>query len=219
MPSMEIVALFVIVFLNKPDYKNLFKVLAVFIHMAKTKNKYSLPIREEDFRFAFSDSRAHSGTLKNAIDFPLPIGTEVLAARDGKVIAVKVDSDEGGTEEKYQRDPVKYLNTIAIKHENEEISEYLHLKCYGSKVQVGQHVKEGDVIGYSGNTGFSTAPHLHFHVAVLDNSESGFSTLEIQFKEPINVYSSIEELSEEQKEFFEELSDQPTQDKQPYRNG
>ncbi|MFB6246605.1 MAG: M23 family metallopeptidase [Candidatus Pacearchaeota archaeon] len=151
--------------------------------MEKTQNEYSLPISKSDFRVAFSDSRAHYGPLENAVDFPLPIGTEVLAARGGKVIAVKADSNEGGTSEKFSKEPNKYLNSISIEHENGEISEYAHLKYNGAKVKTGQYVDEGELIGYSGNTGLSSAPHLHFHVAKLDkNSRAGFKTLRIKFQ-------------------------------------
>ncbi|EKS00485.1 peptidase, M23 domain protein, partial [Leptospira mayottensis 200901122] len=51
-----------------------------------------------------------------------------------------------------------------ILHKDGSIAEYAHLKHKGISVQIGQIVQTGERIGFSGNTGFSSAPHLHFHV-------------------------------------------------------
>src|SRR3989344_1284891 len=100
--------------------------------MASTKNIYSLPLNKKDIKVAVSDERVHFGHMKNAIDFLIPEGAKVFAAKSGTVIAVKDDSKEGGFKTKYQ--DIKYLNFISIKHGNGEISEYIHLKYKGSKV-------------------------------------------------------------------------------------
>jgi len=152
--------------------------------MAKTKNIYIVPVRKKDRKLIISDPRAHGkGFLKYAIDFPLPEGTEVLAASSGKVVEIKVNSKIGGNTKKY----LKRTNFITIEHKNGESSQYVHLKYKGSRVKVGQSVKTGQVIGYSGNTGWTTEPHLHFHVLRFINSKIGWETMKIKFKEKIRI--------------------------------
>ncbi|MBE8303922.1 M23 family metallopeptidase, partial [Leptospira borgpetersenii] len=55
-------------------------------------------------------------------------------------------------------------NFIQILHKDGSIAEYAHLKYKSVFVQIGQIIQTGDKIALSGNTGFSSAPHLHFHV-------------------------------------------------------
>jgi murein DD-endopeptidase MepM/ murein hydrolase activator NlpD len=153
--------------------------------MATTKNIYSLPLKKEDIAFAASDERAHFKHLKHAIDFPLPEGTKIIAAKEGVVTDIKQDSNEGGHEKKYE--DIKYLNYITILHNNFEFSQYAHLKHNGALVKKGQTVKTGQVIGLSGNTGDSTEPHLHFHVIKLNTTKVGWETLKIKFKEKLKI--------------------------------
>lgn len=149
----------------------------------ETKNIYSIPVKESDLGLVISDKRAHNKDYwEHAIDFVLPEGTELLAAEDGIVLEVKDDSSKGGLEEKY--DDEKYLNFIKIKHENNEVSEYSHVKHKGALVKKGDRVEKGQVIGLSGNTGYSSEPHLHFHVVEFDNQ---IKTLEIKFNKELKV--------------------------------
>ncbi|MEK9173363.1 MAG: M23 family metallopeptidase, partial [Patescibacteria group bacterium] len=85
-----------------------------------------------------------------------PIGTPILAAGDGIVINV-TDQDQyrgcrGGA----------YGKLIVIKHKNGLTTLYAHLSRF--IVSIGQEVKEGEVIGYMGKSGWATGPHLHFTV-------------------------------------------------------
>jgi murein DD-endopeptidase MepM/ murein hydrolase activator NlpD len=159
-----------------------------------SKNEYLVPVRRADFELAISDPNAHSGFLSHSVDFLVKEGTEILAACDGEVFDVKVDSDEGGADEKYLGN--KYLNFITIKHDGEEFSQYAHLRLKGACVNVGQKVLVGDVIGYSGNTGFSTMPHLHFHVCIDNDSEIGWETIEIKFSDKLKVIKGESDLNE-----------------------
>lgn len=120
---------------------------------------------------------SHFDDSEHAVDFVVPEGTAVHAARGGDVIDVKEDSDEGGADESY----VDKANYIRILHSDGTRGHYLHLKKSGSKVKVGQVVKEGEVIGYSGNTGYSTTPHLHFMVnRAMDGRKT--ESVEVKFK-------------------------------------
>lgn len=96
------------------------------------------------------------------LDFNMDIGSKVCAARGGTVIRVKEDSDAGCLSARCQG----MANYIYIYHEDGTVARYIHLKKNGSLVKPGQKVKAGEVIGYSGNTGWSSGPHLHFEVNI-----------------------------------------------------
>ncbi len=143
----------------------------------KSKNKYSLPIGKKDIKQTRYDSPAHTGKLKYAVDYLLSEGKEIYATQKGEVVFVKQNSKIGGPDKKFWNDG----NYITIKHDNKEFSLYEHLKFNGAKVKVGDKVKKGQLIGYSGNTGYTFAPHLHFQVFIFTgpNKEKDFETLEI----------------------------------------
>lgn len=175
--------------------------------MNETKNTYCIPVKLSEKVFFISDPNAHSDFLQYAIDIPLHEGTEILAARSGKVVGVHIDSNEGGIEKKYREDPIGFVNWITIEHENEELSQYFHLKYNGSVVKVGDQVNVGDLIGYSGNTGLSTDPHLHFHVCVENNTDVGWETLKIKFDKKIKIIRNISELNLKEKKILSEFFD------------
>jgi murein DD-endopeptidase MepM/ murein hydrolase activator NlpD len=108
----------------------------------------------------FHGKYSHTGGDSYSIDFKMPEGTAVHAAREGVVVGVKDDSDLGGSDKKFEWD----ANYILIKHSDGTLGHYVHLKKSGSRVKLGQNVKAGEWIGLSGNTGHSTGPHLHFAV-------------------------------------------------------
>lgn len=89
--------------------------------------------------------RPHTG-----VDYAAPVGTPVVSIGDG-VVTMREYKGGGG-------------NTIKIKHNSTYTTAYLHLSKYASGLKVGQHVKQGEVIGYVGSTGSSTGPHLDFRV-------------------------------------------------------
>lgn len=108
----------------------------------------------------FHGKYSHTGGDCFSIDFKMPEGTPVHAARDGVVVGTKDDSDAGGSDKKFEWD----ANYILIRHSDGTLGHYVHLKRGGCRVKVGQKVKTGEMIGQSGNTGHSTGPHLHFAV-------------------------------------------------------
>lgn len=95
-----------------------------------------------------------------ALDFTMPIGTEITAIREGTVVKV-IEENIKNCEEK---DCIKFNNLIIIYHPDGTFVEYTHIKQNGSAVNVGDIVAQGQIIGYSGNVGWSTGPHLHLVV-------------------------------------------------------
>ncbi len=109
---------------------------------------------------AFDGTRSHSGEDRYAVDFPMPEGTPIHAARSGLVCYVRDEYWEGGWRtELRDRD-----NHVIIAHQDGTMSRYLHLRKNGAAVSLGDWVETGDLIGYSGNVGYSNGPHLHFDV-------------------------------------------------------
>lgn len=108
----------------------------------------------------FHGKYSHTGGDCYSIDFKMPEGTHVLAAREGVVVGIKDDSDLGGGDKKFEWD----ANYILVKHSDGTLGHYVHLQKNGVRVKLGQTVQAGEWIGLSGNTGHSTGPHLHFAV-------------------------------------------------------
>jgi len=106
----------------------------------------------------------YSHKNQNALDFEMPEGTEVLAAREGVVILLKQDSNTGCDNEACAKD----ANFIIILHSDGTMASYVHLQFNSLNVKKGDKVKKGQVIALSGNTGWSTGPHLHFNCSVLN---------------------------------------------------
>jgi len=129
---------------------------------------------------AFPDAITHR-TLDSvyAVDFAMPIGTDILAARDGIVFDVASDNYRGGLD--LSRDG-QAANIIRILHDDGSFSLYAHLNWNSIRVKPGDRVRAGQYIADSGNTGFSSGPHLHF--AVQRNSGLTVESLPIVFKGP-----------------------------------
>jgi murein DD-endopeptidase MepM/ murein hydrolase activator NlpD len=100
---------------------------------------------------------SHNGLA--ALDFYMPVGTEIYAAREGVIYAYKEDGQKGGALPKYKN----YANYIIIKHDDGSFGCYWHLQYKGVVTKNGR-VQKGQLIGYSGDTGFVLGPHLHFTV-------------------------------------------------------
>ena len=101
---------------------------------------------------------------RNAVDFTVPIGTPILLARKGRVVDIDQGYSEGGA------DPLLKANHVLILHEDGTLGLYSHFAHNRIMVSSGQWLEAGALIGYSGNTGYSTGPHLHF--VVLSNTRS-----------------------------------------------
>lgn len=109
-------------------------------------------------RFSHKDPQSF-----HAVDLAVDEGTPVLAARTGVVMQIEEDFEGAGLDaEKF----AARANHVRILHDDGSMAVYAHLKLESVVVGVGQYVREGQKIGLSGNTGFSSGPHLHFAVQV-----------------------------------------------------
>lgn len=99
------------------------------------------------FHPIFKNWRAHTG-----VDFAAPEGTRVLASADGQVVSA---GKRGG-----------YGNAIEIRHGGGVTTLYGHLSRFARGIHAGTRVKQGEVIGYVGHTGWATGPHLHYEFRI-----------------------------------------------------
>jgi murein DD-endopeptidase MepM/ murein hydrolase activator NlpD len=146
---------------------------------------YALPFKSGKWVrvvMGYDDPRHHSGAQRFAIDFAVPIGTEVHAARDGIVVGTgAVPSDANDAPETTRGD------YVWVRHRDGTVGFYLHLRRGGAAVSVGQAVKAGQLLGYSGCTGYCRAGLLHFHVSTplqprADSGSEAFKTFATVFK-------------------------------------
>jgi len=107
----------------------------------------------------FDGEDSHSGSMRYSLDFAMPEGTPVLAARAGTVLYLQ----DGFTEGRADPDLLESANLVVVAHDDGTMASYGHLIA-GIPVSVGDVVNVGDVLGSSGATGFAGQPHLHFHV-------------------------------------------------------
>jgi murein DD-endopeptidase MepM/ murein hydrolase activator NlpD len=107
---------------------------------------------------AANSQMSHKNEL--SLDFKMKKGSQICAAREGIVTEVKKDSDKGGLKDEY----LALGNHIIIRHNDGSIAQYWHLDKEGAFVNVGDTVTKGQLIGLSGNTGYTAFPHLHFQV-------------------------------------------------------
>ena len=97
---------------------------------------------------------------RDAIDFSMPEGTPVLAARGGIVFSTVASYSAGGKDKSLE----DKANIVRVMHADGTIGNYVHLMRDGVAVAVGERVDAGKLLGFSGNTGYSSGPHLHFSV-------------------------------------------------------
>jgi murein DD-endopeptidase MepM/ murein hydrolase activator NlpD len=95
----------------------------------------------------WNTARPHRG-----IDYAAPTGTPVVAAGDGKVVKATRNAPSG--------------NYVVLQHGERYQTKYLHLSRFAKGLKAGQRVKQGQVIGYVGSTGWATGPHLHYEFLV-----------------------------------------------------
>jgi murein DD-endopeptidase MepM/ murein hydrolase activator NlpD len=149
--------------------------------MENMQSKYQLPF-PKDIRFEIDKPEgdyAHENypEIRYAIDFVVPINTPVLAIKKGKIIDLKDDSDEWGIGKSF----ADKVNFIQIDHQDGTYSEYLHLGKGQIKVKIGDMVKTGDLLGYTGLSGCMDGPHLHLNVCKIKDRKA--ISIPVKFQE------------------------------------
>lgn len=114
-----------------------------------------------------------------AVDLVMPVGTDIFAARDGIVFDVASENFRSGLD--IARDGPA-ANVIRVLHDDGTYAIYAHLNWNSIRVRPGDRVQRGEYIADSGNTGFSSGPHLHF--AVLRNAGMRIESLPVTFAGP-----------------------------------
>ena len=131
---------------------------------------------------AYPDALTHTDPpSEHAVDFEMPIGTNVFAARGGTVLDVATDFFEAGVEERL----LQQANLIRILHDDGTMAIYAHLNWNSIRVVPGQEIEKGEYIADSGNTGFSSGPHLHF--VVQQNIGGEIISVPVEFAAPAAV--------------------------------
>ena len=103
---------------------------------------------------------SHRGLEYFTVDFGMPSGTMVYAARDGVVLR----TEDSYTASCFEAECDERANFVEIRHWDGSIGKYYHLQAGSVAVAAGQRVSRGEPIARSGDTGYSSAPHLHFGV-------------------------------------------------------
>jgi murein DD-endopeptidase MepM/ murein hydrolase activator NlpD len=102
----------------------------------------------------------------NALDISMPEGVPIVAAREGVVEAL---------EGRYGEEAPTYEgNFVRVRHADGTAASYAHLRYQGVSVALGETVRAGQLLGYSGATGSVDAPHLHFVVTRLERNSAGW---------------------------------------------
>lgn len=129
---------------------------------------------------AFGGEHSHTEPAGfHAVDIQTPLGTPVHAARAGVVMdTARHFHGTGDNRERYG----PRANFVRILHDDGSMGLYAHLDYEGVRVRPGQRVERGERIGRSGNTGYSTGPHLHFAVQL--NRDMQLTSVPFEFEGP-----------------------------------
>jgi murein DD-endopeptidase MepM/ murein hydrolase activator NlpD len=157
----------------------------------QTTSKYILPYEignsfkalPHSVRTTLSTQSTAASAQFYAVDIPMPIGTPLVAIRDGVVVRIEERFIDGDN-------VVGHENFLIIKHDNGTFSRYFHLTNEGALVSVGDLIMQLDRIAFSGNTGNSSGPHLHFDVtdefcdpnSDINNEQRRCQTLPLTFR-------------------------------------
>ena len=129
---------------------------------ADADHLYAVPFggnRPRELSQGFNGAGSHLASMRYSLDFAMPEGTPVLAARAGIVFYLQDGFTAGGIDP----DLLERANLVVVAHSDGTMASYGHLRR-GIPVSIGDTVGLGDWLGWSGATGFAGRPHLHFHV-------------------------------------------------------
>ncbi|MBS1198977.1 MAG: peptidase [Proteobacteria bacterium] len=143
--------------------------------------RYRAPFQEgKNFRLiqGYGGSDSHQGEFHYSLDWDMPIGTPIHAARAGKVIHALDRFSGRAWDPSYK----ERTNTITILHADGTMAEYSHIGTGTLHVRLGQQVQEGDLLALSSDVGYSGGPHLHFRVFRLVRGTE-YESLPIRFRD------------------------------------
>jgi murein DD-endopeptidase MepM/ murein hydrolase activator NlpD len=135
----------------------------------------------------FNSTFSHYGSFSHSVDFDMPIGTIVTAARKGRVVYIMEEySDNDRT--------AGHENVVIVMHDDNTYARYVHLTTNGGLVTQNQQLMPGDTLGLSGTSGDSNHPHLHFDVTGTYTGRSD-QTIPFDFKNtsphPVGMQSGV----------------------------
>jgi len=134
------------------------------------------PQEEYPISQGFQGERTHNTPDSEfAIDIAMPVGTAIHAVRSGRIMDVEEDFNRGGTNLEEFADKA---NHVRILHDDGTMAVYAHLDLASVNVRPGARIRAGQKIARSGNTGFSSGPHLHFAI----QQNIGMKLISIPFK-------------------------------------
>lgn len=152
---------------------------------------YHLPFKKgERYRLdqGYNGSFSHTGDGRYSLDFFMEEGTPIHAARAGMVVDIESKYKKGGTDDSFRT----RANHVTVLHDDGTLADYSHLKFDGVVVEDGQRVRVGQLLGYSGATGFVTGPHLHFTVKKAKRG-GGFISIPVKFTTQQGIVEELEE--------------------------
>ncbi len=129
--------------------------------VASDRSAYILPfergVTSLVWRTTSHFAKGNGGVGVYAIDFEMPVGTPLVAARGGIIVAVRDTFGDGNDRDLEE-------NYVMVQHADGTVARYIHLTQRGVLVALGDSVHQGQRIARSGNTGQTGGPHLHFDV-------------------------------------------------------
>jgi len=148
--------------------------------LEKSMYSYALPFPKDtkvEKIIKDPEEGTHNGPFKGAIDFIVPLGTDVLAPQDGFVTEVVDKHKKSGSSEKFQKE----LNYITINHGN-EFSQVAHLAKGSVIVKEGFFVLKGQKVAETGKSGQMSEPHLHLFIFKQKDTPGKFVGLDPRFE-------------------------------------
>jgi len=149
---------------------------------------YQLPFpKGKSYRLTqgYDGRTTHRGL--NALDFTMPEGDTITAAREGLVIRIKEDSNRGCPSSNCANDG----NFVTILHDDGTMADYVHLQQNGVLVEVGDKIEAGQKIALNGATGWASGAHLHF--VVYTTGKSAQETIKVKFETEPGQVKSLQE--------------------------
>jgi len=178
-------------------FENEFGLPAFYNDQGKSLERQFLraPLKFSRISSNFSHRRLHP-VLKSyrphyGVDYSAPTGTPVFATSSGTIIQRTKDKASG--------------NFVGIRHGNGYESYYLHLSRFAKGQSIGQRVNQGDVIGYVGQTGCATAPHLDYRIK---RNGKWVNPRKLDLPPANPVSSELQPVFAQRVEFFDGLIDQ-----------